>query len=286
MLEAPPGCGSSLRGLLARCYHRGVRIVVTVKQVIDPEMPLSAFQVDEAAKRVATPPNIAPVVNGFDEQAVEAALRIKEASDDVTVTVVAAGDSFAADVIKKPLAMGADELVLIEDRALDNSPDPLIVVDALAAAVGRLDDVALVLSGRQASDWDHAQVPLGLAEALGWPAVTVCRKVEVEGRSVRVERVLPDGYEVVEAPLPAVVTVSNELGNPRYPNMRGIMAAKRIEPTLWTLADLGVSPRAPAFELVALAKPAPRGATEFISGEDDEDAGRKLALALREAKIL
>ena len=263
-----------------------MKIAVLAKQVIDPETPLSAFKVDPDARRVVTPPNLPPVVNGFDEQAVEAALRIKEAQSDVFIAVVTAGASFAPDVVKKPLAMGADQLVLIEDPIFEASGDPLIAVDALAAAVRRLGNVELVIAGRQASDWDNAQVPIGIAEALGWPVVTVCQRVEVRDGGVVVERVLSDGHEVVEAPLPAVVTVSNELGNARYPNMRGIMAAKRMEPTRWSLDDLGVEPREPAFELVGLRLPETAKTTELITGEDDADAGRKLAAAMREANLL
>ena len=263
-----------------------LHIVATAKQVIDPETPLSAFRIEN--NRVDAAGNMAPVINGYDEQAVEAALRIKEAAGDAVVTVLSYGDDFALDVIKKPLAMGADSLVLLQDPAFVNSIDPTLAIAALAAAVRKLGDVDLVVSGRQASDWDNALVPLGLAETLGWPVATIGRKVDVQDGAVRVERVLPDGHEVVEAPLPAVVTVSNELGAARYPNMRGIMAARRVQPTVWSAADLGLDPAAfaPAFELVALVKPERAVETELISGEDDADAGRKLALRLREERII
>ena len=112
--------------------------------------------------------------------------------------------------------------------------------------------------------------------------------MEVDGTTVRVQRVLPDGHELVEADLPAVVTVSNELGTARYPNMRGIMGARRIQPAVWSAADLGIEPGkvAPAFEMVSLAAPERRVATEMITGNDDEDAGRKLALRLREEHLV
>lgn len=262
-----------------------LHIVVTAKQVVDPETPLSAFQV--ADNRVTTAGQ-SPVVNGFDEQAVEAALRIKEATGDARITVLSLGSEFALDVVKKPLAMGADDLVLLQDPAFSNAIDPMLTIEALAAAVGKLGDVDLVLSGRQASDWDNAQVPIGLAEKLGWPVATIAKKVDVEGRTVKVERALPDGHELVETDLPAVVTVSNELGTPRYPNMRGIMAARKVQPTEWTAADLDIDPSRvpPAFELVSLAKPERTVETEMITGDDDADAGRKLALRLREARLV
>ena len=262
-----------------------LHVVVTAKQTLDPETPLSAFHVADNA--VSTAGNMPPVINGYDEQAIEAALRVKEASGgEARVTVLSCGTDFALDVIKKPLAMGADELALLQDPAFENGIDPVMTVAALAAAIRKLGDVDLVISGRQASDWDNAQVPLGLAEALGWPVATIGRKVEVVNGAVRVERVLPDGHEVVEAPLPAVVTVSNELGQARYPNMRGIMAARRVQPTIWSAADLGLDPPAPALELVSLAKPERSVETEMIAADSEEEAGRKLALRLREERIL
>jgi len=263
-----------------------LKIVVTAKQVIDPETPMSAFGIESNAVRV--PANQAPVINGFDEQAIEAALLLKEASGDAHITVVSVGSGFALDVIKKPLAMGADDLILVDDPAFDNAIDPTVTVAALAAAILKIGDVDIVLAGRQASDWDNAQIPIGVAETLGWPVATVAKKVDVNASTIRVERVLPDGHEVVEADLPAVVTVSNELGTPRYPNMRGIMAARRVQPTVWTAADLGLDAPAtqPAFELVSLAKPESSVQVEMIEGADDEEAGRKLAQRLRDERII
>jgi electron transfer flavoprotein beta subunit len=263
-----------------------LNIVVTAKQVIDPETPLSAFGVE--SNRVSTPANQSPVINGFDEQAIEAALRLREAVGEAHITVLSMGTDFALDVIKKPLAMGADDLVLLQDPLFENAIDPMLTVAVLAAAVRKLGNVDLVLAGRQASDWDNAQVPFGLAEALGWPIATIAKKVEVNNGTLRVERALPDGHEVVEVELPAVVSVSNELGTVRYPNMRGIMAARRVQPTVWTADDVGVNPAQldRAFELVSLVKPERSVETEMITGDDDEDAGRKLALRLREARLL
>ena len=263
-----------------------LHVLVTAKQVIDPETPFSAFGVENG--HVVTPQNQAPVINGFDEQAIEAALRLKETNDDVRVTVISVGTNFALDVMKKPLAMGADELILIQDSALENNIDPTLTIAALVAAIRKLGSVDLVLAGRQASDWDNGQVPLAVAESLGWASATVGKSVIVEGRTVRVQRVLPDGHELVELDLPAVITISNELGAARYPNMRGIMSARRVQPTVWSAADLGINVAdvQPAFDLVGLVKPTKSMDTEFIVGDDDADAGRKLALRLREARIV
>ncbi len=264
-----------------------VKIAVLAKQVIDPEMPMAAFRVDSGAKMVVTPPNIPPVVNGFDENAVEAALRIKDAQE-ATITVISSGTSFALDVMKKPLSMGADELVLLQDDAFENSIDSFFTAQLLAAAIRKLGGFDLIICGRQASDWDNAQVPLGVAEILGLSCVSLGKKVEIKDGKVSVERITNDGYEVVEAPLPALVTVSNELGQPRYPTLRGIMAATRKLPTIWTATDLDAdaSQLEPRITLQELFVPVRDQQCEIIEGDDAADAGRQLALKLREAKLI
>ena len=264
-----------------------IKIAVLAKQVIDPEMPMAAFRIDDQAKKVDTPATIPPVVNGFDENAVEAALQIKD-SQEATVTVISSGTEFALDVMKKPLSMGADELVLLQDEAFANTIDSFVTAQLLAAAIRKLDGFDLVICGRQASDWDNAQVPLGVAEILGMSCVALGKKVEVKDGKVVVERITPDGYEVVEAALPAVVTVSNELGQPRYPTLRGIMAATRKLPVIWTANDLDVetSQLEARVSLLDLFVPERNQQCEVIEGEDAGDAGRQLALKLREAKLI
>ena len=264
-----------------------VNICVLAKQVVDPEMPAAAFRIDGDSRQVVTPPNIPPVVNGFDENAVEAALRIKDAQD-ATITVISSGSAFALDVMKKPLSMGADELVLLQDDAFTNTIDAFLTVQMLTAAVKKLGGFDLIICGRQASDWDNAQVPLGVAETLGVACITLCKKVDVQDNKVIVERLAPDGYDVVEAQLPALVTVSNELGQPRYPTLRGIMAATRKRPTVWTTGDLDLSPDQlePRITLHDLFIPQSDQECELIKGDDDADSARKLALRLREDRFI
>ena len=264
-----------------------LNIIVLAKQVIDPEMPMSAFRVDAENRRVDTPVSIPPVVNGFDENAVEAALQIKD-GQEATITVVSMGQSFSKDVMKKPLSMGADELVLLQDDAFGNTVDSWVTAHVLSTAIRKLGDFDLIICGRQASDWDNAQVPLGVAELLGCSCVTLGRKVTAADGQIIVERIVPDGYEVIEAPLPALVTVSNELGQPRYPTLRGIMAATRKKPTIWSAEDMGLdaSELSPKVSLVDLYVPVTEKRCEFIEGESEEEAGRNLAQKLREAKLI
>ena len=264
-----------------------LKIVVCAKQVVDPETPASAFRIDQDSKRVVPAAGIPPVVNGFDENAVEAALQLKE-SVGANVIVVSVGSGFVMDVMKKPLSMGADELVLVDDPLVTDL-DAFGTAVALAEAIRKVGDFDLVLCGRQASDWDNAMVPLGVAELLGLPCVTLAQKIEArDAEGITVHRALTDGYEVVDARLPALVTVSNELGEPRYPTLRGIMTAGRKSPTVWSASDLGLyeSALTPKLTLDDLFIPTSDRQCELIEGEDDDDAGRNLALKLRDARLI
>jgi electron transfer flavoprotein beta subunit len=264
-----------------------LHIIVTAKQVIDPEMPLSAFRLDAAARQVTTPPTFPPVVNGFDEYAMEAALRLKD-TQEAQITAVCVGQQFDLNIMRKLLAMGADNLILCQDAAFANLPDSAVVARVLQAAIRKIGAFDLILCGRQASDWDNAQVPLYLAEMLHLPCLTLAQKVAVQGGTVQVEQLVSDGYVVAAAPLPALVTVSNELGEPRYPTMRHIMAANRKRPTTWKLADLELDAAllTPQIEVVELQFPERTQQCEFIDAADAAAAGRQLATVLRAAQLI
>ena len=216
-----------------------MHIVVCVKQVPDWDIPPSSFKVDEGSKKVVPPPGVAPVTSQFDAIAAEAAMRIKDAGVEAKVTIMSMGAATAREVIKQGLAMGADEGVLITDDAFDDL-DSNGGAAVLAAAIKKLGDVDLVLTGRQAVDWDTGVTGTLMAEMIGAPVVTFAKSVTVSDGKVTVQRVLPDATETVEAPLPAVVTVSNELGEPRYPKLPQIMAAGKKQVTTWGAADLGL----------------------------------------------
>lgn len=265
----------------------GINIIVCVKQVMDPETPASAFRVDSEANKVIPAQGIPPVVNGFDENAVEAALRLKDAGEVDKITIISVGNSFVMDVMKKPLSMGADELILVQDEAVSDL-DAFATANTLAKAITNVGEYDLILCGRQASDWDQAHVPMGVAELLGLPCITLAQKLDVADGGITVQRSVTDGYEVVESSLPAVVTVTNELGEPRYPNLRGIMQASRKTPTIWSAEDLGLQADslAPKLTLTELFIPVSDKQVEIIEGEDEADAGRKLALRLREEKLI
>ena len=266
-----------------------MNMIVCVKQVIDPEAPPASFKVDPSANKVVPPPGVPPVISPFDEQAVEAALRIKDAQGG-KITILSLGTNLLREVVKRPLAMGADELILLEDDAFADS-DSWSTAYALAMAIKKVGEYDLIFCGRQAADWDAGQVGSGIAEMLGLPSITVAQKIDITDGKAKVERVTADGYEVIEVSLPVLITVSNELGEPRYPKITGIMAAKKKEPIIWKPADIGVdASRIGAAgrraKLLKLFQPVHEGKCEVIGGESPEEAGSILALKLREAKIV
>jgi len=260
-------------------------IICLAKQVPDPETPASQFKVDEAAKKVIPVPGIQPVPSQFDTIGVEAALRIKDAIPDTIITIISLGPDSSRDTIKHCLAMGADEGVHINDPAVNDS-DHWATAEVLVAAIKKLDPADLIIAGRQAVDWDMGVVGSTIAEILGLPVITIAKEVKLDGGKVTVERVLLDGFETVEAPTPAVVTVSNELGEPRYPQLRQIMMAAKKEVKSWGLADLGISAPANRVTLEALFVPDTSVETEFIDGDSAQEKAVKLAQRLREAKLI
>ena len=260
-------------------------IVVTVKQVPDPDIPPTHFKIDEAAKRVVPPAGSSPVMNGYDAHALEAALRLKEQLGG-KVTVVSLGPDSARDTLKRALAMGADAAVHVNDPSL-NEADSTITAAALAAAIKKLGSFDLILSGRQASDTDGGQVHLGIAEHLGLAAVSPIQKIEEAAPdSLVVQRIVEDGYQRLKVHLPALLGVSSELNEPRYPPLRGIMAAGRAQIPVWTAADLGLDGVSPKVQLRRLYVETREAKVELIEADSLAEAGIKLADKLREARLV
>ena len=265
-----------------------MNIIVCVKQVIDPEAPPSSFKISSDSIK-AEMQGVPPVIDPYGEYAVEAALKIKEVQDS-KITVISMGVNLLREVVKKPLSMGADELILLEDEAYIGG-DSWSTSYALAMAVKKYDEYNLILCGREASDTNAGQTGAGVAEILDLPCITLARKIDIIDNTIKVERVTADGYEVIEASLPAVVTVSNEIGEPRYPTIKGIMAAKKIEPITWKPADIGVDSTqigvvGQRSKILKLFQPVYEGECEFADGETTEETAHNLAQKLREAKIL
>jgi len=266
-----------------------LRMVVCCKQVLDPEAPPTAFKIDPKSMRMTLPSDIKPVIGQYDEFALEAALRLKDTVGG-HITVISLGNNIVRDVIKKALAVGGDELILLEDPAFEDS-DSWSTANALAKAIQKLDGYDVIFCGRQSSDWDAGQVPFGLAEILGLPIVPLAKKVEATDGSLRIEQVIQDGYQVVEVPLPAVVTVTSELGNLRYAVLKGIMAAAKKQPSIWKPSDLGleeseVGAAGRRLVLNRLYQPIKEAHCEIVEGETLAEAGANLATRLRQAKVI
>lgn len=262
--------------------------IVCVKQVIDPEAPPSTFKIDAASNK-AEMQGAPPVIDPYGEYAIEASLKIKDTGGG-KITVISLGNGLLREVVKKPLAMGADELVLLEDEAYTNG-DSWTTAGVLASAIRKIGEYDVIFCGREASDTNAGQTGPGIAEILGLPCITLMRKIEIIDGKARVERVSSDGYDVMEVTLPAVFTVSNEVGEPRYPTIKGIMAAKKIEPVIWKPADIGVEPSnigaaGARTRLQKLYQPTYEGRCEFAEGDSPEETAISLAQKLREAKIL
>jgi electron transfer flavoprotein beta subunit len=262
-------------------------IIVCAKQVPDPEGPPTSYEVN-ADERKVTATGHTP---GHQS------LRRERPGGRHPHQGVRGGEDHPAlpgegiikgGVILKAVASGADASLLVEGEELDQALlDSHATAVLLAAAIKKLGGFDLILCGRQASDTNAGQVGLGIAHFLSIPAVTLAQKVEVENNRVTVERVLPDGYEVVEAHLPALVTVSGEVGDLRYPSLAAIKAAKNLTQTVISLQDLRVDTSSLGkVETVALAAPSRERRCVLIEGDTPEEAGERLALKLREAKIL
>ncbi len=266
-----------------------MNLIVCIKQVIDPEAPPASFKIEPSTDKVVPPPGVSPVIDPYSEYAVEAALRIKDAQGG-KITVISLGINLLRDVVKKPLSMGADELILLEDEAFVDG-DSWSTAYALAMAIKKIGDYDLIFCGREASDWNAGQVGSAIAEVLGLPSITLAKKIDVINGKAKVERITGDGYEVLEVSLPALITVSNEIGELRYPTIKGIKATKSKMPTIWQPADVGVDPSqigaaGRRIKLLKLFQPVREGKCEIVEGDSPEEAAANLALKLREAKVL
>ena len=215
--------------------------VVCIKQV--PET--TEVRVDPQTNALIRE-GVKSIVNPVDENAIEAALQLREAHAG-RVTVITMGPPQAEEALRDVLAMGADEAILLTDPASRGS-DTLATSYTLAQMVRKLGDVDLVLCGKQAIDGDTGQVGPGLAERLGVPQVTFAIELEVADGKLRARRVLDDFFEVIEVKLPAVVTVVKHINEPRRPSMRNVLKAKRAEITKWSLSDLQADPKQTGFE--------------------------------------
>lgn len=258
-----------------------MNVLVCVKQIPDPNVP---GKLDPQSKRLVRE-GVDVVLDPGDEHAVEAGLQIVE-KDGGEVTVISMGPPRAIEAIRRALAMGGNRGILITDPGLENS-DALSTARAIAAAIeGQSYD--LIICGTESTDGYSGAVPAQLAELLGLPLLSFARKLDVSGGKAQIHRQTDEGYDVVEAPLPAVVTVTGGINEARYPALRGIMQAKNKDVKQVGLQDIGLdgkAGKAALTEEVVEIKPAEaRKAGEVV--EDKGEGARRVADLLAELKVI
>ena len=252
-----------------------MKIVVTVKQVPDPNSTLSL----EADNTISREKEV--VLDPGDECGVEEGLQLKEAHGG-EVVLVSMGPERARDAIRKGLSMGADRAVLVSDPALAGA-DALTTARVLAAAI-KQEQADLVICGTESYDGSTGMVPPMLAELLGIPQLTFAKKVVVDGSTIKVHRQTADGYQIVEADTPALVSVTAAIAEPRYASLKGIMAARSKEIKQVALSDLGVEKREPAETIEGVTDAESRKAGQVI--QDDGTAVDRIVQVLASAKVL
>ena len=262
-----------------------MKILVTVKLVPDTN---ADKRIEPATKRLVRT-GVETVLNPFDEYALEAALQLKEKlGGDSTVTIVTMAPESGKEVVRKALAMGADDAVMLSDTGCEGS-DVYGTAYALAAAIKKTG-FELVLCGTQSTDAITGELPGALAEFLGVPGLTYVRRLDVDGTTLKAERETDVGYLKVSVPLPALVSVTKSINEPRYPSLKGIMGAKKKTIAPLTLDDLSldrpIGSEGAKTELVALAEPPPRSKGKVVQVADGAEGARVIVDFLREKKLI
>ncbi|GAB4540675.1 MAG: electron transfer flavoprotein subunit beta/FixA family protein [Anaerolineae bacterium] len=261
--------------------------IALVKHVPDTAQLSSAM---DGLRLMAEGPRI---INPWDEYAVEECLRLKEAHGG-QVTLLSQGPPAAAEALKRGLAMGADQAVLLSDESFEGG-DTLATARILAAAITRLEDWDIVLAGRSALDGDTAQTAIQVAALLEVPQLTYVariREVDFAARTITVERMLEGGREVLTSKLPCVVSVVKEINEPRYPSFISIRKAAKATIPVWTAADLGLDPAAVGAAASGVdwseisLPPAREGECEMIAGETPEAIAAALVDRLMAEKVI
>ncbi len=252
-----------------------MNIAVCVKQIPDPATP---YELDGENHWVIRPED--QVLDDTDRYGIEVALQLAEAHEG-TVTLVSMSPSGSLQGIRQALAMGADRAILIDDPSLKGS-DALTTARVLAAAIAR-DGADLVIAGSESTDGYSGVVPQMMSELLDMPCLTFARRVEVTDGIATIERQTAAGYDVVSAPVPALLAVTAGAVEPRYPTFKGIMQAKSKPIDTLTVADLGVE-LANDQTIISVEPVASREAGEIV--EDDGMAHERIVAVLREAKVI
>jgi electron transfer flavoprotein beta subunit len=262
-----------------------LKILVTVKLVPDTN---ADKRIDPASKRLVRT-GVDTVLNPFDEYAIEAALQLRDAlADGSTVTIVSMTPDANKEIVRKALAMGADDAVMLSDPGLAGS-DLWATAYALAAAIKNVG-FDLVLTGTQSTDAISGDLPGMLAEYLGVPGLTYARELAIADDRLRIKRETETGYQTVSAPLPALASVTKSANEPRYPSLKGIMGAKKKEIRTLALADLALTKAVGSdgarTEVLALATPPAREKGRTVTASDGADGAKAVMDFLTSRKLL
>jgi electron transfer flavoprotein beta subunit len=252
-----------------------MKIAVCVKQV-----PEGTRRLDPETKRLDRSGEGA--LNPFDANAVEEALRLKDAGGEGEIVLVSLGPAKAQDALRKALAMGADRAVLVSDDGAAGAD--LVATSAVLAKALERESVDLVLFGQQANDSDGAVLWAAVADRLRLPVVSQAAEVTHADGKLTVKRQTEFGYDVIEVPLPAVVAVSDAINEPRYPSLKGIMGAKSKPQETVSLADIGIDGLESHTEVYALNDPPARGESRKL--EDDGNAAQAVLDFLVEKRLV
>jgi electron transfer flavoprotein beta subunit len=257
-----------------------LKIIACIKQVPDSEAKVKA----EGGK--VSWGDAPLVINPFDEYAVEGALQQKEANSGSTVTALCIGSESAKEALKHALAMGADEAILVSDPALSEI-DTAGAARVLAAAIQKIGGVDLVVFGRQTLDNGAGITPVQTARVLGWPMLGLAGQIKVQDGTMTVDRVIEEGRQTVSAKLPAVVSVVQSIGEPRYPSFMGIRKASKANIPVWSLDDLGIGAPEPIVKRTDVISPPARETTvEIITGNTPEAIAEGLVEKIIAEKVL
>ena len=260
-------------------------IIVCIKQVPDPEGPNSAFEIDSEA-RLVTPRGIPPVMNTFDANGLEAALQLKDKFGGEVIAINMVDDKLAMPVLKKALAAGADELIILKDEGFVGL-DPFSTASVLAAAIRQIEGYDLILVGRLAADWGFGQVGPVLAEILQIPSVGVAQRVNIEEENIIVERLKRTGHEILKVRMPALIAMDSEV-ELRLPTLKDIKDANNKPVTTWNVSDLAIDPgKLKKRQVYQLSQPPSRKRHCFlVDGETVQEKGENLAVKLRADRVI
>jgi len=261
-----------------------MNIIVLVKQVPDT----SEVKINRETNTLIRD-GVPSIINPYDRYAIEEAIRLREKHGG-KVTAVTMGPPQAVEALKEAVSLGVDDVVLLSDRAFAGA-DTWATSYALSQGIRKIGDFDLVIAGKQAIDGDTAQVGPETADMLGIPFVAYIRKIEqVEGNKMVAERLMDEGYDVVETSLPALITVVKEINEPRVPSLKGKMKAKNLKVAAWSAADIGadqnkIGLRGSPTQVVRIFPPTPRGQREILSGSVEEQVA-SLAKKLKEQSLI